>query len=558
MIKKLPEEVIKKISAGEVVENPASCVRELIENSLDAGATSIRIAVQGGGIDYIEVSDNGVGIPRDEIKLAVERFTTSKISDLADLKSIKTLGFRGEALYAISQVSNLIIRTNTSKNFEEGWECHFSGGVLVYEGPYPHDKGTTVIVKDLFFNFPARRKFLLSKREESRRITNEILAYALWHKEVSFEFSDNGEKIIDVKPGDFGDRVLQLLGKEFLDGSLFVTYEDKHIKVLGFISKPETLSITKFPKQILLINGRGIKSEQIKKAIFKAYDRPTGNPNFVFQIEINPEFVDFNVHPQKKEAKIATYLRFTEKISKIISERIQGYKSELGGSLNTGILSIAKDLASFRPQKNETLQLELGEMMPLSQQNVPPLTEEKVSINLWQAHASYIFAQTISGIMIIDQHAAHERIIYDRLKKKQFSAQTLLFPILVQLTPAEKQLFDSFTDLLNSYGFEFRYLDDNSLIFEKVPSVFKSIRREDLKELINSLEEAPELPSRLDNLIKSIACKAAVKFGDTLSREEMSTLIDELFTTDNPFNCPHGRPTIYFISLEELKSRFER
>ncbi|MGB9824747.1 MAG: DNA mismatch repair endonuclease MutL [Candidatus Hydrothermia bacterium] len=558
MIKKLPEEVIKKISAGEVVENPASCVRELIENSLDAGATNIRIAIEGGGIDYIEVSDNGVGIPKDEIKLAVERFTTSKISDLSYLKSIKTLGFRGEALYAISQVSNLIIRTNTSENFEEGWECHFNGGTLVYEGPYPHDKGTTVIVKDLFFNFPARRKFLLSKREEGRRILNEIIAYALWHQDVSFEFIENGEKVLDLKPGDFGDRVLQVLGKEFIDRCLFVMYDDKHIKALGFISKPETLSISRHSKQILLINGRGVKSEQIKKAIFKAYDRPTGNPDFVFRIEINPEFVDFNIHPQKKEVKIAPYLRFTEKISKIIADRIQGYKSELGGFLNNRILDLVKDAEPQRQQKHEILQLELGEMMPSPQQSVASLTEEKVSINLWQAYSSYIFAQTMSGIMIIDQHAAHERILYDKLKKKQFSSQTLLFPILVQLTPLEKQLFDSFSDLLNSFGFEFRYLDNNSLVFEKVPSIFKSIRREDLKDMINSLEEAPELPARLDNLIKTIACKAAVKFGDTLSREEMSTLIDELFTTDNPFNCPHGRPTIYFISLEELKSKFER
>lgn len=557
MIKRLPDDVVKKISAGEVVENPASCVRELVENSLDAGSTVIKVRLQGGGIDLIEVSDNGSGIPKDEIKLAVERYTTSKISKFDDLRNLKTLGFRGEALYAISQVSFLTIRSNTTEKFEEGWECNFEAGKLNFEGPSPHPKGTTVLVRDLFHNIPVRRKFLLSKREEGKRVFNEIIMYALWHYDVAFNFQDEEGLILELNPGDFGSRTIELLGQDFVEKSLFLSYEDKYMKICGFISKPETLSNVRYPKQIVLLNGRGIKSDQVKKAVFKAYDNPTGNPSFVFRIEINPEFVDFNIHPQKREARISTYLRFTEKLTKIIAERITNYQSEIGASIHIDGLRLVSSAHNQRTHK-EVQQLELGEMLPTSQEILSRTEEKTPGVNLWQAHNSYIFAQTSSGIMIIDQHAAHERIIYDKLRKRNFSIQSLLFPILVPLTSKEKLILEGFSDILNSFGFEFRYLDENSLVIDKVPSVFKNISREEIKELLDSLEETPELPARLDAFLKTIACKAAVKFGDKLSKEEMSTLIDELFTTDNPFNCPHGRPTIYFISLEELKSRFER
>ncbi|MEO0236535.1 MAG: DNA mismatch repair endonuclease MutL [candidate division WOR-3 bacterium] len=557
MIKRLPDDVVKKISAGEVIENPASCVRELVENSLDAGSTNIKVKLQGGGIDLIEVSDNGSGISKDEIKLAVERFTTSKISNFDDLKNLKTLGFRGEALYAISQVSLLTIRSNVTDNYEDGWECSFEGGKLNFEGPYSHPRGTTVIVKDLFYNIPVRRKFLLSKREESKRVFNELIMYALWHYNVAFTFQDEEELMFELNPGDFGSRVVELLGQDFVEKSLFLSYEDKYMKISGFVSKPETLSVTRYPKQIVLLNGRGIKSDQVKKAVFRAYDNPTGNPSFVFRIEISPEFVDFNIHPQKKEVKISTYVRFTERLTKIITERITNYQSELGASIHVNGLKLVSTPHNQRIHK-DAQQLELGEMFPQSQDILPKVEEKGPGANLWQAHNSFIFAQTSSGIMIIDQHAAHERIIYDKLKKRNFSIQSLLFPILVPLTSKEKLLIESYSEILSSFGFEFRYLDENSLVIDKVPSIFKNISREEIKELLDSLEETPELPARLDLFLKTVACKAAVKFGDALSKEEMSTLIDELFTTDNPFNCPHGRPTIYFISLEELKSRFER
>ncbi len=553
MIKKLPEEVISKISAGEVIENPASCVRELIENSLDADASLIKIKIEGGGIDLIEIEDDGIGIPPDEITLAVQRFTTSKIKSLEDLKSLNSLGFRGEALYAISQVSKLIIKSST-KSVEEGWECEFEEGRLKGCRPAPRDKGTTVIVRDLFFNFPVRRKFLLSKREEGRRVFNEVISYAVWHDNVGFEFWEEGVKKISLERGDFAERVISILGNEIIENSVFVKYRDDYIDIMAFLEKPEYVD-SKANEQMILINGRRVRGDQIRKIIYKVYEKPNCQPNFIIKINIKPEFVDFNVHPQKKDVKIAPYVRLTEKLFKVFSEKLREHLYDIYPqettfrNQNLGVIEVNKNSSLMK-------QLEFGEMAQVASKSES--TEELQHLNVWQSHDSFVFVETKSGVMIIDQHAAHERIIFDKLRRKEFALQTLMFPIVVELSAKEKDLLEKYGEFFSNHYFEVRLLGSNTLVVDKVPSVFKNVTKDDIKELISSLEDVPSLPDRLESFLKTIACKSAVKFGDRLSHDEIARLVDELFATETPFYCPHGRPTIYFISLEELKSKFER
>ncbi len=555
MIKKLPEDLIKKISAGEVIENPASCVRELIENSLDAGARHIKISIWGGGIDAIEVEDDGVGMSPEEIPIAVQRFTTSKISSFEDLKRLKTLGFRGEALYAIAQVSNLTITSCTSDDATLGWECNFNAGELISSKPAPRKKGTTVIVKDLFFNLPVRRKFLLSKREEGKRVLDEVISYSLWHTNVYFEYYEEGSKKLDLPPGDFAQRIIAIFGREFLEKSVFLEYRDDYLNFTGFIEKPEVVD-QKGYKQILLINGRRVKGDQLKKVIYKAYEKPYGQPEFILKVEVEPEFVDFNIHPQKREVRIAPYVRITEKLFKTLDSRFKEYSKEIVDSIKVSSDSLKSN--KTYEQVVTVKQLEFGEAILSEPDRNTPKEVSVEFLNVWQAHKSYIFVQTSNGVMVIDQHAAHERILYDKLRKKEYSSQALMFPILIELSAKEKALFEMYEELFSSFGFEYRFLGSNSLVIDKVPTIFRSVSKEDIRDLIASLEESASLPDRLENFLKTVACKSAIKFGDELSREEMSKLVDELLATDVPFYCPHGRPTIYFIALEELASKFER
>jgi len=555
VIKKLPDDVIKKISAGEVIENPASCVRELIENSLDAGAKHIKVSIWGGGIDIIEVEDDGIGMFSEDIPLAVQRFTTSKISSFDDLKHLKTLGFRGEALYAIAQVSNLTIVSSTSDDVLSGWECIFNAGELTSSKPAPRKKGTTVVVKDLFFNLPVRRKFLLSKKEEGKRVFEELISYALWHTEVYFEFYEDGSKKLDLPPGDFAQRIISIFGKEFLERAILLNYSDDYLSIKGFVEKPEMVD-QKGHEQIILVNGRRVRGDQLRKIIYKAYEKPYGQPDFIIKVEVEPEFVDFNIHPQKREVKVAPYIRLTEKLYKVLYSSFRQYSREIVDSIKVQTDSLSS--AKVSEQYGGTRQLEFGEVFQtLTVKNVSKESQTDI-LNIWQAHKSYIFVQTSNGIMIIDQHAAHERIIYEKLRNRDFSSQLLMFPILIELSVKEKAIFDIYAEFFNSFGFEYRFLGSNSLVIDRVPAVFRNVKKEDIKDLIASLEETPSLPDRLENFLKTIACKSAIKFGDELSKEEMAKLVDELMASDAPFYCPHGRPTIYFISLEELASKFER
>lgn len=559
MIRKLPEEVIKKIAAGEVIENPSSVVRELVENAIDAGARNIKIVAEEGGKRLIVVEDDGIGMTRDQIPLAVERFTTSKISSEEDLSHISTLGFRGEALHSIATVSKLTIRSGTSDNLESSWEVVFEGTVPKEIKPAPYRKGTTVIVRDLFFNFPVRRKFLGGDLYEGRRIIETVTTYALWNPEISFELFINGNEVYNLMPvGSYDERIRNIYGEDFIEETVEIKSRfGNSLEIWGRITRPEKMKVRPVI-QLIIVNGRNVKSDQVRSAIYKALMEVKNNPEFVLFIKVDPQYIDFNIHPQKKDVRFTKSLRIFEKVYRSIRETLEITKESylsVPVSGSTPILKITH-APVYHParEKKNARQLELGEMnLSESQEN-----EHLIPQAVWQAHNSYIIAEVKSGIVIIDQHAAHERVIYEQLIEKKVGTQNLLFPVTVHLTPQEMQIYDEYRDILDTFGFKIRKFSQTTIVIEGVPNVFSSITKDEFREILSELEVKRSFPDRFQYSLKTIACKAAIKAGEPLSTEEMMSLINQLFHCKNPYFCPHGRPTIIKLGLEELERKFGR
>ncbi len=555
-IKELPQEVVSRIAAGEVVEDPASVLRELIENSIDAGAKAIKIAVEDGGKKLIRVEDNGCGMTQEDIELAVRRFTTSKIQNVEDLEAIATLGFRGEALYAIASVSRTTIRSSTDES-GEGWEGYFEEAKLLELKPAPHPRGTTVIVRDLFYNFPVRRKFLGSVYQETRKIIEVVTDYALSHPDISFTLIANGKEIIDARSTDsYLKRIESIYGEDFLKDLIEINaeYPDK-LLIRGVASKPDRLRGTAVT-QLFFVNGRRVRENKLRAAIYDAYEQEKLHPQFVLYIKVNPHYVDFNIHPQKKEVKFHKSLRIYEKLYRATREALKREEISYSPAEGKPVMKVIEAPPSFGKEP-EGRQLELGEMTA-PKPAAEKVEEAYVPEKIWQIHDSYIIAQVKGGIIIVDQHAAHERIIYEKLKNRKFKTQTFLFPIVLHLTPKEFSIYEELSVFLESYGFSTRKLSHRTVVVEGAPDVFKNLSKELFVEILHHMEGIRKLPDKHLELLKTIACKAAIKAGDPLTTEEMNALLDQLFSCENPYFCPHGRPTVIRISLEELERKFAR
>ncbi len=558
MIKKLPDDVVKKIAAGEVIDSPASVVRELVENAIDAQAKNIRIVVEESGKRLIIVEDDGVGIPRDEIPIAVERFTTSKISSEEDLSKIETLGFRGEALHSIATVSRLTIRSGTEG--DSSWEVIFNGTTPESIRPAPFRKGTTVIVKDLFYNFPVRRKFLGGDLYEGRRIIEVVTSYALWNHEIGFELHVNGNEVFNLPPVETRtERIRDIYGEDFIEETIEIkSGSGSSFELEGRISRPEKMKL-KPVTQIILVNGRSVKSDQIRSAIYKALMEVKNYPEFIIFVHVDPQYIDFNVHPQKKEVRFSRSLRIFERVYRSVRETLEVTKTaylKVPAGDTVPLRLIQEKTPSYKPEDvpKNARQLELGEMQPVSETEEENYTPRAV----WQAHNSYIIAEVKTGIIIIDQHAAHERVIYEQLLERKIGTQNLLFPVTVHLTPQEMQIYDEYKDILESFGFKIRRFSQTTVVIEGVPSVFSTITKDEFREILSELESKKSLPDRFQYSVKTIACKAAVKAGEPMTNEEMLALINQLFHCKNPYFCPHGRPTIIKLGLEELERKFGR
>ncbi|OGC25649.1 hypothetical protein A2291_04465 [candidate division WOR-1 bacterium RIFOXYB2_FULL_42_35] len=578
-IKILPEDLINKIAAGEVIERPASVVKELVENAIDAKATKISVEIQSAGRKLIRVSDNGQGMTKDEVKLAIERHSTSKINKLDDLFNIQSLGFRGEALPSIASVSRLEIRSGVrgeDAGMEVGTEMLVEGGKVEKLEEAGCPVGTTVSVKDLFFNTPARKKFLKSPATEMGHIGDIVTKYALVNPQIAFSLVSDGKPLFSsAGTGKLLDTIVSVYGAELAKGLIEINYSN----VRGYVNKPNISRIGR-DYMSFFVNGRYVKNFLLNRALEDAYRTLIPNnrhPIAVLFLEVNPKEVDVNVHPSKREVKFLKTNEAMEAVrsaaktalSKILDN--QGIGGSEREDQNTRSSEYQTGKQSWEPGMADVL-FPPEEVFPAdnSQLVTHNLVEMEVTsiqpyFPIYQFKNTYIIATDGEELVLIDQHAAQERIIYDQLSSTVASepgSQVRLLPETIELDTKATIILQENLGYLKSLGFDLEEFGANSYLMRSVPaSAVKSSAKQLVMDIIaelQSLGKSAQLETKQENIRKTIACKAAVKAGDKLSRAEMSGLIRDLYSTQNPLTCPHGRPTIIKITEDELKKHFKR
>ena len=591
-IRRLPENLINQIAAGEVVERPASALKELIENSIDANATQIDIILDDGGKSLISVSDNGIGIEKNHIGLAVERHATSKLPT-NNLNKINFLGFRGEALPSIAAVSQLNIQTK-SKNSNDAWALDVAAGNFDEIYPSSRQIGTIISVKNLFYATPARLKFLKSSNLERSYCHQIVLKQALVNPLIGFRLQADGRELLNIKPENerdtnksFLNRIRNILGKNFADEAIKIK-NSKAIKnqgfakINGFIGLP-TLNKSNYSQQYLFINGRSIQDRNLSGAIRAAYrdTLPKGRfPVFCLYIEVPPEFIDVNVHPGKTEVRFEdnaiirslivgsisrelniSFSQTTSEISKQAVEKFNTYnqiklKDTYGNNEN---FFINNDLEpSIKPIK-ETDNFE--EQQVIDQNDDFPL-----GVALAQFSKNYIISRNSEGIVIVDQHAAHERLVLEKMKaareNKSLEKQILLLPEVINLAPTPLEMILENVELLSDIGFIIEPFGEGMIIVREVPAL---IGDADIKQIIIDLGDdlsSTGLPtsyhSKIDLILGNIACHRSVRSGRSLNENEMNQLLREMERTPNSGQCNHGRPTSISLSLKDIEKLFNR
>ncbi len=590
-IKVLPDIVANKIAAGEVVERPASAVKELVENAIDAGATRITVDIEAGGRRLIRVSDNGSGMGREDALLSIERHATSKIADIHDIGRISTLGFRGEALPSIVSVSKAVIETKREEDMF-GTRLVINGGVLKDVSDVGRDEGTLVEVRNLFFNVPARRKFLRSDDTELRHIKRMIYDVAVSMPSISLTLNTDGREIFRFTGSeDHEDMLRQIFGETATRLMTPFELEAEDLTVTGFLGKPETARNTSV-HQYVVMNGRPIDSKSLSRAVRDGYGQTVQRgmfPAFILYFELDPARIDVNVHPSKREIKIHREFVIAQEIRGNVAMTIQSMSSapELGTSSRfledslTGsrpvtvynppeqrwMADVPKDRSAAQSDTAQTT-LDLAFKAPetTSQPAVPAASENYDSSRqaFWQLKDRYILSTVKEGAIIVDQHVAHERILYEEVlgyfNGRQAAAQQLLFPLLVDFPAADYDIIEKMLPFLNQVGFGVREFGERSIMVDAVPSWYKGDDNGAIfTEYIDEMRRHGRISSGyIEKLAAAIACRSAIKSGKPLNQEEMRYLIDRLFATSSPFVCPHGRPIIVKLTLDELDRRFGR
>ena len=573
-IRKLSPETRGKIAAGEIVERPFNVVKELVENSLDASAERIVIKLEGGGKRSIVIDDDGTGIAAEDMERAVENFSTSKISDIDDLNTVRSLGFRGEALASINAVSRMTIRS-IQEGTDVGREIHWVAGEIRKDVPFVRTSGTEIIVEDLFFNLPARKKFLSSDASETRRITSAIQGFALAWPQTAFVVRTNGRESLSFPSGTLEDRVEMVLGASVMPHLKPFKKTDGRIDIIGYTSMP---SMTKGNRssQYIFVNGRAVKDRLIGHAVRQAYQSIIPGDRFpivVLMLSIPPEMIDVNVHPAKAEVRFEN----ERDIHRLVSSAIRETLADKTISFREKVESVYKTIFPGYGSHDENAEDRIsgaekagepGRSDWLFQESPQPLFDKdsgevrgQVSTGLyWQLHDSYIMIQIRGGMVIIDQHAAHERILYDTSRRnaggEKPSVQSLLFPATLELSPDEFDKFEKITDMLPDLGFEAEPFGTRSIIIRGIPAGVRNW--EDGKLLRSILSDLGGGLPATDSILRSFACHSAIRAGEPLTLEEMESLTDQLFATEFPFTCPHGRPTMLRVEIRELERRFKR
>ncbi|HRV06309.1 MAG TPA: DNA mismatch repair endonuclease MutL [Candidatus Saccharicenans sp.] len=593
-IKVLPAEVAQKIAAGEVVERPVSVVKELIENSLDAGATEIKIELEEGGKKLIRLQDNGCGLSQEDAVLCFKRHATSKLEKEEDLEHIATLGFRGEALASISAVSRLTLKTYNGEG-DRGYQVEREGDRLIRFLEIAFPRGTMVEVRDLFFNLPARRKFLRGERSELNLITSYVTQAALAFPGVKFILVHNGRQLLNCPAvSTLEERVYQLYGRQLLDGLMAVDYEEGGYRLSGLSSRPFAGRADR-QHQLFFVNRRPIKDRVLGAALTQAYlgmlDRQKSPECFLF-LDLPYELVDVNVHPAKAEirfkepqAVFGLILRAIELAARseslikpvMIGEAGRGEKRQPSKETSQPELNLQEK--EEQKENDRGIEKELGEKIQApewTRQASPtwrqPGETQQVAEStatpragrhiLGQYLNAYLVVTAEEGLMIVDQHNAHERILFEKFKKldeeKGWASRQMLFPQVLELSPEEVLHLEELQEELAGLGFELESLGERSYSLRAFPDVFDEARATEILRGILA-EGGPErLKSKRDRMLATMACKAAIKAGQPLSQAEMEFLAAELFQTSQPGVCPHGRPIIVEISRDKIEKTLGR
>ncbi|HZU31503.1 MAG TPA: DNA mismatch repair endonuclease MutL [Candidatus Angelobacter sp.] len=641
----LSEHVANKIAAGEVVERPASVLKELLENSLDAGATRIRVQVEGGGKKLIQVTDNGCGMVRDDALLAFERHATSKIKDADDLLNIHTLGFRGEALPSIASVARVLLETRTADE-DSGTQLEIAGGKILRVEEAGLPQGTSLAVRDLFFNTPARKKFLKAESTELSHLASLVTHYALAHPDKHFELHSATEAMLVAAPvKSHSDRIYQIFGRETLDQLLplaamlklervgipepppwrrdedYVPPVPGDIRLHGFISKPELQKLNRNSIYVF-VNGRLIRDRMVQHAIIEGYRNilpPTVFPVVLLFIELPNEEVDANVHPSKVEVRFRQHAlvhdfvrdsvraalmkarpipEFTREITAqptaspgltpgaqmqgapaadfalqpqahpIFSERLQFEGAPIAVEANMAVSGFGPVPAPIIAQPVNGHAEACGNVLEDEPQEIVDQLALASLKPLGQVRDSFILAVNPNGLWIIDQHVAHERVLFEKILRERGQArpsedgQRLLMPLIVELTPGQQAVFAEISEELQRNGFEVELFGTRTVAIKTAPG---GVRPADVEKMLVELLDQFQREEQLLNLEKvrariaaSIACHAAIKINMPLEQNKMEWLLKELAMTECPMTCPHGRPIVLRYSVKEIQKAFKR
>ncbi len=588
LIKILPDHVINKIAAGEVVERPASVVKELIENSIDAGATRIVIDIEESGKRLIRIADNGSGMSSEDARTAFLRHATSKITDDTDLESIHTMGFRGEALSSIASVSHVRLQS-AMKNADSGVLIEIEGGIVKTESEAAAPQGTTLEISHLFFNTPARRKFLKSPATEFSHILSAVSRQAMAHSSIHFKLTHNKKTVLELAPSaSIRERALQLYGEEIAEDLIEFSGGDDSVQVHGLIGRPGTSRADK-TYQDFFVNRRAVKNPSLTHALYSACGdllmRDRHPVAFIF-IEIDPALVDVNVHPAKAEVRFRNQSQLHDLVRDVIREALRGMNISSATTRADGVREAIADFGMrnagypFSPEGRGGF----GHPLPLRErtevrggaqidsqngaffQSAIPNPQSEMLYPLAQVHDSFIIAQSQEGMAIIDQHAAHERVLFEKLQDQfgagQVPEQHLLVPDQVELGPAQGAVLAEYLPALSSLGFLVEDFGNNTFVIKAVPALlvgadYKQLLLDILDE-VNVLGKSGRMAEVRDEMLSVMACHPAIKVHRHLDRQEMEQLLADLFKCRMPHTCPHGRPTIVRFSMVDIMKMFKR
>lgn len=604
----LDELTINHIAAGEVIERPANVVKELVENSIDAGATSIKIEIKNGGITYIRITDNGKGIPQDDLKIAFERHATSKIRSSKDLDSIVTMGFRGEALASIASIAEVELVSCTAQSNIGNRIVVKAGDILECE-EYGCPKGTSITVKDLFFNTPVRYKFLKKDFTEAGYIEDIVTKLALIHPEISFKLVSKDKTIVSTNGnGDMREAIFSIFGKEISENVIPIDYTYENIKLTGYIGKPQ-IARSNRSNQIMYINNRNIKDKTVSAAIDEGYRTIIPNGKFAFTVinlQMPPQLVDVNVHPAKLEIRFqkeqdvfkavlhsVKHALLSNDLSRNVEQQIENneqkeqeeytYKQENNVTVHKLSEENENKLYNFNynndfvrtqniPSVEQTTTNEFVEQKRevVANTNISMFDKENVEQAkkefkyIGTAFDTYNIIEYLGEMYIIDQHAAHERVLYEQVKKSYYSdkklSQMLLIPEVITLTYKEAEMIKQDMTMFEQAGYVLEDFGDNSFKIVGVPYICMDINVKDL--FLDILDEMQGNRTNKDEIeekfLATIACKAAVKANMNLTDEEVKSLMEQVLELNNPFTCPHGRPTAIKMSKYELERKFGR